>query len=296
MYCFWLRKRYLCILINCLCIGIFLTLSACSGGATTPKTKVASPTQSESQTIQTPTDLINAGFLTVGSYLEYPPQAFSDQISHQPTGFDIDLITEIARRLNLKITIVNTPYSSLVDNVVQGELDVAIAAIPITETLKAKVHFVPYFKGGEVLLVQRGNPLHIRGLDDLCGKRVAALKNSLEQSDLNLANTNCTESGKPSIEVIVANKYTSMMGELTSKRIDATFQDLPLADSFIDRNPNLVEQAGPIMNITTEGIAISKDERGNLYSAIEAVLNAMQQDGTYQKLVQKWGLTNGAIA
>ncbi|GHO44253.1 transporter substrate-binding domain-containing protein [Ktedonospora formicarum] len=245
--------------------------------------------------MQNPEGLINAGVLTVGSYLAYPPQAFTDQVSHQPTGFDIDLITEIAKRLGLKVNVVNMPYTTLIDSIVHGDLDVAIAAIPITDMLRTKVHLIPYFKGGEALMVPWGNPSHIGSLDDLCGKKVAALKDSLEQSDLKSTSTSCVEAGRPSIDVKLATSYEEMMDNLYLRHIDATFLDLPQAGFYAAHHPQHVEQTGPLLNVTPEGIAVNNDDANDLYLAIASTLTILQRDGTYQRLIKKWGLTEGTI-
>lgn len=295
MYCSLFWQRWLCTLAKCVCIGLLLVLSACDNGLITSRKNTASPTPSNQAVIQKPKDLINAGVLTVGSYLAYPPQAFTDQVSRRPTGFDIELIAEIARRLGLKVNVVNMPYTTLIDSIIHSDLDVAIAAIPITEMLRTKVRLIPYFKGGEALMVTWGNPSHIASLDDLCGKKVAALKDSLEQSDLISTSTNCVEAGRPSIDVRVATSYEKMMDDLCLRHVDATFLDLPQAGFYSARHPQSVEQAGPLLNVTPEGIAINNDDANDLYSAITSMLTILQRDGTYQRLIRKWGLTEGTI-
>src|SRR5581483_3203203 len=121
-------------------------------------------------TVQSPTvlgELITPGVLTVGSYTNYLPQEYINPATHQTTGFDIELIKAMAQRMNLQTKI------------------------------------VPYFKGGESLLVRKGNPKNIKSLADLCGQTVGVRENSFEQDDLNAASKMCRDHGKPAITLIV---------------------------------------------------------------------------------------------
>ncbi|GHO53440.1 ABC transporter substrate-binding protein [Ktedonobacter robiniae] len=277
------------------CLVIVLSISACSGVALPAPNNGTPPSHLSSPLPQASPDLIQPGVLTVGSYLQYPPQAFLDPASQRPMGFDIDLITEIAHRLGVKVSITNMEYKTLPDAVTQGEVDVAIAAIPISDTLQAKVNFVPYFKGGEALLVPRGNPLQIATLNDLCGRSVGVVQNSLEQSDLELTSASCVEAGQASIRLTYISPPDTFIDALTQKRVEATFQDLPQVDFYAMKYANLVQQAGPILNVTMEGIAVRK-ESVNLGHLIQVVLDTLRKDGTYNRLIKKWGLIHGALS
>ena len=95
---------------------------------------VASPTATVKASIAAPTNLITAGTLTVGSDTTYPPQEFLDtDDAIQYTGFDVDLITEMAARMGLKANIVKTDFTTIIDNLVNKRFDVVISAVTISE-------------------------------------------------------------------------------------------------------------------------------------------------------------------
>lgn len=294
MYRSRFNRRWLCLLCMWSCLVIALSVSACSGLALPGRNDGKPSSYLSSPQTQASPDLLQPGVLTIGSYLQYPPQAFVDPASQRPAGFDIDLITEIAHRLGVKVSIINMEYKTLPSAVVQDEVDVAIAAIPISDTLQTAVNFVPYFKGGETLLVPAGNPLQIATLNDLCGRNVGVVQNSLEQSDLALTSASCVEAGQAAIKLSYISPPDTFIAALTQGRVEATFQDLPQVDYYAMKYPGQVQQAGPILNITTEGIAVRK-ESVNLYRLIQFALDTMHKDGTYNHLIQKWGLIHGAL-
>ena len=119
-----------------------------------------------------PLGLVSAGVLNVASDTTNPPMEFIDPATQRVTGYDIDLITAIAQRLGLKAQILTTKAEVIISDLENQRYDVAISAIDITPDRQTKVNFIPYFRGGESLLVQAGNPGHIAGLADLCGRAV----------------------------------------------------------------------------------------------------------------------------
>lgn len=238
-------------------------------------------------------DVVASGVLTVGSYTNYPPQIYVDARTHQVEGFDADLIRAIGQRLGLRVEIVSLEFASLAEYVVNGDVDLAIAAIPMTPALQKKVQFVPYLQGGEALVVQQGNPLKITGVEDLCGQHVGVKVDTLEQEDLTMQSDSCKRNGKAPIVIAAQAEQQGVIQLLLKKQVVAVYQDAPQADYFIKQYPGHFELGGPITNTTVEGIAIRKDN-SSLFQAVQKALSAMRKDGTYHALIVKWGLIHGA--
>ncbi len=171
-----------------------LLLAACGSTTTTTTTTPGG----------TPTpDLRVPGVLTVGSDTTYPPQEYIDTTTHKAVGFDVDLITDVAKNMGLQVNVVTTKFDTIIDDLVNKRFDVVISAVTITAERKKKVDFVPYFKAGESLLVQAGNPKNIKGLSDLCGQSVGVQTGTIEQADLQTASNDCKTAGKPEIKMVV---------------------------------------------------------------------------------------------
>src|SRR5262245_50789480 len=66
--------------------------------------------------------LITDGTLTVGSDIPYPP--FEQGKPPDYTGFDIDLIDDIAKRLNLQPKIVDTSFATIFADQQAGKFDI----------------------------------------------------------------------------------------------------------------------------------------------------------------------------
>ena len=272
-------------------VVLALLLAAC-GGTTTGGT---TPTANQSPTVAPPTNLITPGTLTVGSDTTYPPQEFIDPATGQAKGFDVDLITAIAQRMGLQAKIVTTKFTTIFDDLAAGRFDVVISAAFITPERQKKVDFVPYFKAGESLLVQAGNPLNLKSLTDLCGKNAGVQTGTAEQDELKTASSDCTKAGKAAINVTSLQDQTAVIQLLANHRVVATYQDTPVTDYYNKLNPGQFSIGGVVVNFTTEGIGIRKGNTPML-NAIQTAFNQLKASGAYHSLVVKWGLTSGEIS
>src|SRR5712692_2778880 len=167
--------------------------------------------------VPNPLGLVNPGVLTVASDTTNPPQEFIDTSTQQVTGFDIDLITVIAQRMGLKVEILTTKIETLISDLVNKRIDVAISAIPITPDRQAKVNFIPYFNAGASLLVQVGNLHHVSSFADLCGQSVGVQDGSIEAIDLQNASEVCQHSNKPVINLIILKNQVDVIQLLTDQ-------------------------------------------------------------------------------
>ena len=260
-----------------------------TGSGNTPTANPATPT------VAAPSDLITPGTLTVGSDTTYPPQEYIDPATGQAKGFDIDLITAIAQRMGLKTNVVTTNFNTIIDSLEAKRFDVVISAVSITPDRQKKVDFVPYFKAGESLLVQNGNPLNLKSTADLCGQKVGVQNGTIEQADLQTASNACKNAGKSPIEMTVLTNQTDVIQLLATNRVVATYQDSPVTDYYNKLFPGRFTVGGSVASAGPEGIVIRKGDSA-MFNAIQTTFNQLKADGTYNSLIQKWGLTNEAIS
>ena len=106
--------------------------------------------------------------LTVGANVGNVPWEFQDD-SGAIVGFEVDLATEVAKRLGRDIKIENIPFNGLFSAVQSGRIDMAMSSITITEKRLAEVSFAqPYYDSDQSLTVTAASGL--KGLADMSGK------------------------------------------------------------------------------------------------------------------------------
>jgi len=193
--------------------------------------------------------------------------------------------------MGLKANVVTTKFDTIIDDLVAKRFDVVMSAISVTPERQKKVDFVPYFSAGESLLVQQGNPHNIKSPADLCGLTVGVQDGTIEQTDLQTASKACTSKGKPAIKLTVLQDQTAVVQLLANNRVVATYQDSPVTDYYIKLNPGQFEVGGSVIGAGPEGIVIRKGDT-SMFNAVQTAYNQLKADGTYHKLILKWGLTD----
>ncbi len=277
--------------IGLLLVGtlLVLTLLLAACGSTTTTTTTTTPGGAPTPDLKVP------GVLTVGSDTTYPPQESIDTATNKAVGFDVDLITAIAKNMGLQANVVTTKFDTIIDDLNNKRFDVVISAVSVTPDRQKKVDFVPYFNAGESLLVQAGNPKNIKGLSDLCGQSVGVQTGTIEQADLQTASNACKTAGKPEIKMVVLQDQTAVIQLLANQRVVATYQDSPVTDYYNKQHPGQFAVGGSVINAGLEGIVIRKND-APMFNAVKAAFDKLKADGTYKQLIDKWGLTNEAIS
>ncbi len=266
------------------CAGrVFLTLSAAAAVA------VASAAVAAAGTIPVPaSSLSHPGQLAFCSDISGPPGEFFGP-GHVPQGVDIDVGTEIAKRLGLKVVWVNTAFAGIIPALQAKHCDAIISELFIKPARKKVVDFVAYQTSGEELLVLKGNSAHITGLDNsLCGKKVAAETGTTVALYLQAQSKKCQSAGQPAITVNLFLRDSDAFDQLLVKHVDAYGTTTDTA-GYRTRTSKQFQIAGKPFGKILVGIATNK---GNLplHKAIAEAFRAMKKDGTYAKIYAKWGL------
>jgi polar amino acid transport system substrate-binding protein len=250
-------------------------------------------------------NLVLPGKLTDATDATYPPQEFVDPTTHTYTGMEVDLANEFAKRLCLVSNVQNVQFNTIIAGITSSSkpgnqyYDMSISAFTITKARKAQVDMIPYFTAGESLLVPQGNPHNIKSKNDLCGLQVAVESGTVEEAEIkNVPGTtvgvalNDGVCKKNPVKLQSFATEDQVISALNSNSVDATYQDSPVSGYYNNLNGNKFTEITTV-SPNPEGIVVRNDNSA-FENAIKQVLTDMENDGTYDKILSKWGLTNGA--
>ncbi|MGH7153463.1 MAG: transporter substrate-binding domain-containing protein [Acetobacteraceae bacterium] len=246
--------------------------------------------------VAAPTDLASAGHLTFGT--SAPPPAPGMPPINQ-TGFEYDFSAAVAQAMCLKPAYTLLTFAGLFPGLDAHKFDAAIAGIGITPQREQSFAFVPYFLGGVRLLVRKDSGLTFKDERDVCGHSIAVLAGSVEAHDIDRVKSECP-AGKP-IDVRIMPSNNEIVEQLRKGTVQVGFLDwAPVAD-IVARNSGdfaigspILSGDGPDRPRHRVGIMLRKNDTA-MKDAIGKALAAMQADGSYDKLLAKWGLQEGDI-
>lgn len=240
-----------------------------------------------------PAEVADAESVTVATNAPYPP--FIDFVeegnTEDFTGLDHDLVVAIAAKLGITADFQQQPFDGLVPGLQAGKYDAIVGGITDNFERQETATFVDYSASGTGIAVPAGNPEGIATMADLCGTSVAAQKAS-KQVGL-LEEFSDAECDGDAIEVTEYPQNTDAVQALLAGKADA------IAATRVNLLEDAEKLAGKVEVVddpeapngyqaSPNGIGFVKDD-AELAEAFRAALQALIDDGTYDKVLAKYG-------
>lgn len=102
-------------------------------------------------------DVLNTGVLKVGTTGDWNPMTMKDVTSNSYTGYDIDVMNELAKDLGVKVEFVPADWKTLVSGVTAGKYHMTGSASVSPARAKATGYSTPYFSLATVPLILKTN-------------------------------------------------------------------------------------------------------------------------------------------
>ena len=228
--------------------------------------------------------------IVVGISPDYPPFAYIDQ-NFAIQGYDLALIQEVGKRLNLPLDIRNMAFDGLLNSLILGQIDIAAAAISITPERDKVIDFTNvYYIGEDAVLAQKDSSIQITQGADLAKYRVGVQVTSAYEEWIT---TNLVKPGlMPPQFLITYQTPEDAIKALVSPNpeIDLVMLDAQPADVFATSQPVKVI----IRGLDPQRFAFAIPHNATtLQAKLNQVLTDMQNDGTLDALAQKYlNITN----
>jgi len=237
---------------------------------------------------------VEPGKLTWGSSPTFKPFEFMRDGKAQ--GFDVDLMEELGKRVNLASTIMAMEFKGVIPALLGNRIDAGVSGLYVTPERMQVADFIPYVIVGNQIVVQKGNPKKISGREGLCGVKAAVPVNTAFEASTKALSAECKAAGKQEIDILSLTGSDTVALALQQGRVDAALNSTATIAAMIGESPDAYELAGPPFDVNTKvGIALRKDDPA-LKSRLEAALRSMVKDGTYAALLKKWSLPPQASA
>ncbi|MHC9159844.1 MULTISPECIES: transporter substrate-binding domain-containing protein [unclassified Exiguobacterium] len=226
------------------------------------------------------------GTLTVGTAGTLYPASFREEESDTLTGFDVELMKEVAKRLDLEIEFKETAFDNMLTSVQNGQIDVAANDISVTEDRKEKFAFSkPYKYTYGTAIVRKSDLSGIESLEDLKGKKAAGEATTVF---MDVAREYGAE------DVIYDNATNDQyLRDVSTGRTDVILNDYYLQTLALAFFPEFDITIHPDIAYNPQEVAFLMDkENDELQENIDRVLDEMLEDGTVKKLSEQF--YNGA--
>ena len=251
------------------------TISGCSGGGQT-----STPTTDD--TAEAAYTLVEDGKIIVASDLANAPLDFVDEKTGEAQGFEVDLINEVADKLDLECEVLPAMKFDTIIPLIQqgGKADVGVSNITITDERWEQVDFTDSYMDSNQGLVTLAADADVTE-DDLNveGTKIAVQAGTTGAS--------WAEENLPNAEIVALDDPVVAVTGVQTGLYAAAVADLPVMTYLCSNSFTDCQVAIEIPTGEQYGIAVNKNNPG-LTEAINGALAELEEDGTIAELEVKW--------
>ncbi|MFJ7495250.1 ABC transporter substrate-binding protein [Streptomyces sp. NPDC097727] len=239
-----------------------------------------------------PADVRASGTFTIASSIGNPPGATYLEDGRTVAGTDIDVADAVARKLGLRPKREVASFEAILPALGSGKYDVGTGNFGVTDERRRTIDFVTYINDGQGFAVRDDSKLKkVTDLTQLCGLTVGTGAGTTFEVTLEENRHLCSDAGKKPYEVKTYSDQGAIWGSLQQGRSDVVM-------STINGLRYAVEQQEGVRFLNEfkrldVGFAFKKGTP--LAPAFQAAVNGLKADGTYDRILKKWGISASAI-
>lgn len=242
-----------------------------------------------------PEAVAEAGTIKAATAVGYEPYEFKDDAGDL-VGLDIDLGNAIGQKLGTEVQWDEVSYDSITGAVKAGRYEMSLTGYTASAERQEQNDLVEYASSRLGILVPEGNPENVEDRSDLCGLRVAVEKGS--SADLGIQEyIDSGECGDNPIDFNVLPGQADAVSALESERTDAVVAQNVNAGYVANTNAATKDKFDLVTDeaFPTTQIAIVVSQDSGLTEAVVAAMKSLQEDGTFQEIFDKYGVSDAAV-
>ncbi|WP_337019244.1 transporter substrate-binding domain-containing protein [Oceanobacillus massiliensis] len=262
-------------------IAIIAVLSACGTTEKSEETENHGGNAAEEAADERWEQIQDAGELVVGTSGTLIGASFYDE-DDELTGYDVEVLREIAARLDLDVRFEIMGIDSMLPAVQSGRIDVAANDIEATDKRKEEFNFSePYKYSYSTMAVRESDNSGIETLEDLEGKKAGGGATTIYSQIAEHFGAEVITYGNAPNE--------AYLSDISNARTDVVINDYYLTKFGVAAFPDFDLHLHPTLKFhpTEQAVVIPKDAN-QLTEEINRTLNEMREDGTLSELAVKF--------
>jgi polar amino acid transport system substrate-binding protein len=217
----------------------------------------------------------------VGTDAAYAPFESQNE-KGEIVGFDIDIVTAIAAKAGIEVKFVNTPWEGIFNALGQGDRDLVVSAVTITEERKGTMDFTaPYFDAVQLIAVKENSK--VAKFADLKKLKVGVQTGTTGDEAVSKL------LGKTNTNIKRFESTPLALKELEAGGVDAVVADNGVVVNYVANNPGGKFKTVSDAEFAPEqyGIAVKKGNT-ELLEKLNKGLADIRSDGTYDQIFAKY--------
>ncbi|WP_426500072.1 ABC transporter substrate-binding protein [Streptomyces sp. D54] len=238
------------------------------------------------------------GTLKLGASAEaVPPLGFYATDDRTRIGSEIDIATLVADTLGLKPEFEQVSWENLFVGLDSSKFDGVLSNVTVTEERKEKYDFATYRLDNIAFEARKGSGWKVKEPADVAGKTISVSSGTNQEKILVEWSEKNVEAGREPVDIKYFQKDTDYYLALQSGRIDAHLGPSPVAAYHVASagQSEIVGQLSGAGGGLQGKIAATTKKGSGLVEAYAAAIDHIVRDGSYGKVLERWGLSGEAV-
>ncbi len=295
-----MKKKALGLMLLAIALMVTAVFAGCTSTTATTTTTAAETTtaaqQDETTTAKAEGDTTTAaaagddssltyiqekGTLVLGLDDSFPPMGYRDE-NNNIVGFDIDLATEVCKRLGVELKVQPIDWTAKENELNTKKIDCIWNGMSIDEERKQNMTLsIPYLDNSMAFVVKSDSG--IKTLEDMAGKKLALQSGSTAATALDEAADFKATLG----EVVGLKDNITALMDLEMGGVDVVLMDDVVANYYIATNNKPFEVLEETLSTEEYAVGFRKGDEA-LANAVNEALQEMAKDGKLNEISQKW--------
>lgn len=243
---------------------------------------------------------VEPGSLTVAIAPTSPPLAqIASDDNRTVIGEEADIAQLVADGLGLKLKLVNVSWSDWPLGVQSGKYDIVSSNVTVTDERKKLFDFASTRQDLLGFLVSSDSEVKsIEDADDISGLKLAVGSGTNQEKVLLEWNKTLKSHGKQPADLVYYDDTAGATLAIASHRIDGYLGPNPTSQFQVKTGDSKFKVVGTVQGgwPATAPVAVGTDKGNGLIEPIHTVLESARKDGSYRKVLERWGLQEEAVS
>jgi polar amino acid transport system substrate-binding protein len=216
----------------------------------------------------------------------YVPLNFADPKTGEGIGWEYDAFNEIAKRLNLEVEWNLSSWDTMIEAVRQGQFDVGMDGITINDERKQQVDFSDSYMVSEQFMLVRADESRFTDAKSFAANEELLVGAQAGTTNFYVAVYNVLDGNEQNPRIKLFDTFGASVQALKTGDVDTVLMDQTSAAGYIGAEPGAFKTVGGPLG--TEEFGFIFTPGSDLVEPVNAAIQSMKDDGTIEKLNQKW--------
>ncbi len=216
----------------------------------------------------------------------YVPLNFADPKTGQGIGWEYDAFNEIAKRLNLQVEWNLSSWDTMIQAVREGQFDVGMDGITINDERKGQVDFSEPYMVSEQFMLVRGDESRFTDPKSFAANGELLVGAQSGTTNFYTAVYSVLDGDEQNPRIKLFDTFGASVQALKSGDVDLVLMDKTSAAGYSGASPGAFKVIGEPLGREEFGFIFKPGS--DLVAPVNAALQAMRDDGTLDRLTQKW--------